>query len=81
MNAGSGNGWLRKADVRAKRFLFEAKRTGKLTLTVHTRVLRTLERQAANEGRMPVLPFELGGRNYVILTEDDFEELAYVELQ
>lgn len=81
MNAGSGNGWLRKADVRSKRFLFEAKRTGKLTLTVSFKVLRTLAAQAAAEGLMPVLPFELGGHNYVILTEDDFGELAGVESQ
>jgi hypothetical protein len=76
-NAGSGNGWARKADVRAGRFLFENKIcAGSKQITIKLADLRLVAQQAAAEGRTGVLQFDLGGHSYVVLTEDDFTELA-----
>lgn len=75
-NAGSGNGWTRKNDVRAARFLFENKLTaGKKQITLKLADLRGVAINAAREGRMPVLQFDLAGHQYVVLTEEDFQEL------
>lgn len=75
-NAGSGSGWLRKNDVRTTEFLFENK------LTINTKSislkevdLRELTERAIVEDRTPVLQFDLAGRRYVVLNENDFLEL------
>ena len=71
-NAGSGNGWSRKQDVRSKKFLVEAKWTSKKSFSIKADALRQLEHNAAIEDRIPVLAIELGGRRYVLVREDDF---------
>ena len=69
----SGAGVFRKADVRSDRFLYECKRTdNKRSITIKAADLEKLRQQALREGRSPALPFELNGRHYIILTEDDF---------
>ena len=70
-NAGSGSGWLRKNDVRSEDFLIENKFTDNLKFTD----LRDLETVAIKEDRTPVLQFDLGGKRYIILREDDFLEM------
>lgn len=75
-DARSGAGWKRKADVRSLTTLFEMKRTdNKRGITVKADDLELLRRHAAQIGRRPVLGFELNGRNYVILMEDDYIEM------
>lgn len=78
-NAGSGNGWVRKADVRSLRYLIEAKWTAKRSFTLKLQELRTLEHQAVIEGREPAFCIEFSedigngikvSRRYVILLED-----------
>lgn len=72
-NAGSGNGWMRKNDVRSEDFLIENKLTvSKKSITLKEVDLRELRERAIIEDRTPVLQFDLGGRNYVVLVEDDF---------
>jgi len=72
-NAGSGSGWVRKNDVRSDMFLIENKFTdNKKSYSIKASDLIQLNREAILESRIPVLQFDLAGRKYVILTEDDF---------
>jgi hypothetical protein len=71
-NAGSGNGWSRKNDVRSPRFLVEAKWTSKKSYSLKAQELRQLEHNAAMDNRIPVLCIELGGRRYVVVPEEHF---------
>jgi hypothetical protein len=77
-NAGSGSGWLRKNDVRSEQLLIENKLTiGIKSITIKDVDLRELRERAIVEDRTPVLQFDLNGRRYVVLVEDDF--LAMIE--
>lgn len=76
-NAGSGSFWSRKNDVRSSMFLIEHKYTAaKKSMSVKLEWLDDVWRNAVVEGLMPVLAFHLGGKNYVILSEDDFDVLV-----
>ena len=77
-NAGSGSFWLRKNDVRSVEFLIENKLTvATKSITLKELDLRELRERAIIEDRIPVLQFDLSGRHYVVLVEDDF--LAMIE--
>jgi hypothetical protein len=72
-NAGSGSGWLRKNDVRSESLLIENKLTiGTKSITLKNIDLVELRERAILEDRIPVLQFDLNGRHYVVLVEDDF---------
>lgn len=72
----SGAGWVKKNDVRADNFLIENKLTmNAKTYTVKFDELRALASNALKEDRVPVLQFDLGGKSFVILQEDDFLEM------
>lgn len=72
-NAGSGSGWLRKNDVRSSDLLIENKLTNnRKSYTVKLSDLVELNQRAIIEDRLPVLQFDLGGKHFVILNEDDF---------
>jgi hypothetical protein len=72
-NAGSGSGWLRKNDVRAENFLIENKLTENAkSYSIKFKELDELRQRAILDDRIAVLQFDLGGRNFVILNEDDF---------
>jgi hypothetical protein len=73
-NGGSGSGWSRKGDVRTKFTLIEAKRTDARQITLKATDLEKIWAEAWAEGRIPVLGFELAGRRYVVLNEDDYLE-------
>lgn len=76
-NAGSGSGWLRKNDVRTSNILIENKfTTNEKQITLKKQDLVELIERAILEDRLPVLQFDLAGRRYVVLTEDDFLEIA-----
>lgn len=73
----SGAGWIKKNDVRADNFLIENKLTMNAKYyTVKSDDLRALAANALKEDRMPVLQFDLGGKSFVILQEDDFLEMC-----
>lgn len=73
-NAGSGSGWLRKNDVRSHDFLIENKLTlNEKSYTIKHIDLKELNERAILQDRIPVLQFDLAGRHYVVLTEDDFQ--------
>jgi hypothetical protein len=76
VTSGSGNGWVNKGDVRTEHILFENKRTDNVAqITVKVKDLLLLEKQALMQGRMGVLQFEVGGRSYNIVTDEDFQTL------
>jgi len=75
-NAGSGSGWLRKNDVRTHELLIENKLTNnEKSYSIKAKELQELTQRAILEDRLAVLQFDLGGRHYVILNEDDFQEI------
>ncbi len=71
-NAGSGNQWNRKGDVREEKKLWEMKRTNSKSITIKYADLEEVRKQAALIGRLPVMHIELGKRRYVIIEEDDY---------
>lgn len=78
VNPGSGSGWVRKADVRTEGLLIENKlkmNPNAKSYSVKFTDLRDLTKRARSEGRIPVLQFDIGGHNYVVLVEDDFLEM------
>lgn len=71
----SGAFWNRKGDVTTDDLLIEHKWTGKKTFTVKAEVVEKIVDEAVLVGRTPVLGISLNGKNYVLLTEDDFYEM------
>lgn len=76
--AGSGSFWSRKGDVRSDKYLIEHKYTSKKSYGLKAEDLQKLEKEAIMVGREPLFCISLGGKNYVIQTEDDW--LAMVGL-
>jgi len=76
-NPRSGGRWDRRNDGRTNTELVEFKRTdNRHSITLLYNDLIGLYRHAVAESRRPVLGFELGGRNWVVLAESDYYELA-----
>ena len=77
VNAGSGNGWVRKGDVRSEQELWECKITSAKSYSLKEMDLRTVVNQATVDGRIPVFLVEFlkSGDSYVILTKDDYMEM------
>lgn len=73
-NPGSGNTWSRKNDVRTDDFSLELKVTGKKQFTLKASELEEGEKNAIVDGRRFAFGIELCGRNWVVLSEDDFVE-------
>ena len=78
MTPGSGATPFRKGDVRTSRELVEYKRTGKTQITLKAKDLQKIQTEALVEGRQALLGFEVGGKNYVVLSENDYEELRWL---
>lgn len=75
----SGAGWVRKNDVRSENLLIECKLTENMkSYTIKYVDLRELEVRAITEDRLPVLQFDLAGKQYVVLTQEDFLGLINV---
>lgn len=68
---GSGNG-IRKNDVRTPDTSFEMKWTGKKQYTLKAADLENGYKQALLDGRDFVFGIEMNGKNWVILSEDDY---------
>lgn len=82
VNAMSGAGWVRKADVRTDEYMVEAKtrmRDDAKTCTIRHSDLRDLSKRAYKEGRLPLYVFEFGPHSYVTMPEDDFLDLIGTE--
>ena len=76
-NSGSGNGWIRKSDIRADDVLIEAKITSAKSYSLKDDELIKNRNYAIVDGRMPIflVEFKITGNSYVILAEDDYLEL------
>lgn len=70
--AASGAFWSRKGDVRSDDLLVEHKYTAAKSISLTHTVLDKIRTEAIMDGRMPVLAFHLCGRDYVVISEDDF---------
>ncbi|WP_409238320.1 hypothetical protein [Streptomyces sp. PA5.6] len=75
VNSGSGNGWLHKNDVRSERFSFEAKTTEKKSYSLRIDDLLKAEENALISGREMVFAVELGGRNWMVVSQETFDTL------
>lgn len=76
VNSGSGNGWLRKNDVRTDTLSIEYKHTGAASYRLVAAELATAERNAVADGREMAFIVELGGREWVVLSEPFFAGLV-----
>ena len=74
LNSGSGNGWIRKADVRTPDRLIEFKTTTKSRYPLDSRELQKLFDQALLDGRIPVFEVEFAndGVTCVVLDKNDY---------
>ncbi|GHB52660.1 hypothetical protein GCM10010331_45370 [Streptomyces xanthochromogenes] len=75
VNPGSGNGWIHKNDVRSDRFSFEAKTTEKRSYSLKLDDLLKAEKNALISGREMVFAVELGGRNWMVVSQELFDTL------
>lgn len=74
VNSGSGNGWIRKGDVRTEDELFELKITDAKSYSLKDIELEKLTNQALVDGRMPIfmVQFKTTGNEWVIMSKDDY---------
>lgn len=77
VNAGSGNGWVRKGDVRSEKELWECKVTSAKSFSLKYEDLRKVFEQAIVDGRIPIFLIEFlkQGESFVVLTKDDYMEM------
>ncbi|MFF1701297.1 hypothetical protein [Streptomyces sp. NPDC058252] len=73
VNAGSGNGWVRKNDVRTPEYSVEYKVTGKISYSLKDKELITAEKQALLDGREMLFGTQMAsGRNWITMSEETF---------
>lgn len=77
VNSGSGNGWIRKGDVRTDNELWELKITSAKSYYLKDTDLIKLNTQALIDGRIPIfmVEFKGTGNEWVILSKDDYMDL------
>lgn len=80
VNSGSGNGWIRKADVRTETELYEFKTTTKESFSLKASDLMKLRDQALIDDKLPVFEIEFAERGHtaVILTKEDWLHIRKV---
>ena len=72
---GSGNKWHSKGDVITEDSLIEVKYTDKKSFSLKLEELLKIEREALMEDRVPLFGISFSGKNYVVMTEEDYETL------
>lgn len=77
VNSGSGNGWLRKGDVRTENELWELKITDAKSYSLKDAELQKNINQALLDRRIPIflVEFKPTRNRYVIMDENDYLEL------
>lgn len=77
VNSGSGNGWIRKSDVRTEHELIEAKVTGAKSYSLKDQELQNNYDYALMDGRIPIfmVEFQGTGNKWVIMQFDDYLDL------
>ncbi|MFV0135462.1 hypothetical protein ACLGIH_19960 [Streptomyces sp. HMX87] len=77
--AGSGAGWAVKNDVRNDRWSIECKTTASSRFSVTHAALVNAEKNALLDMRQMAFVFEMHGRNWVVISEENF--LRFLELE
>lgn len=77
--AGSGAGWAVKNDVRNDKWSIECKTTGASRFALTNRALLAAERNALLDMREMAFSIEMCGRNWVVISEENF--LRFLELE
>lgn len=75
VNAGSGNTWIRKNDVRSAEVSAEFKYTSKKQYTLKLADLLLAEKYALLDGREALFGLEMGEREWAIIPMDDYYEM------
>ncbi|MFI6512944.1 hypothetical protein ACIBCT_35545 [Streptosporangium sp. NPDC050855] len=75
-NSGSGNGWVRKNDVRSARFSIECKTTSAASYRLTDKELREAEKIALLDGRTMMFQIEMCGRKWDVIADEDLHELV-----
>lgn len=76
VNAGSGNGWVRKSDVRSDDVLFEMKYTDAKSFSLKRDDLTKAEKYALIDGREMVFGISFSGKDdYVVIPHEYYERL------
>jgi hypothetical protein len=76
VNAGSGNGWVRKNDVRTPQYSAEYKITGKSQYPLKDAELITAEKQALIDDREMLFGIQMAsGRTWITMSEEHFLSL------
>ena len=79
-NVMSGGGWVRKNDVRTPDFSIEYKVTEKKSYSLKSKELAQAERYALIDGRIMLFGVRMDdGRNWIVISEDDFLEIVGAE--
>lgn len=76
---GSGNQWHTKNDVRTPKTSFEMKYTGKSQYILKASELEEGAKNALLDSRDFVFGIEMNGRNWIVISEDDYEYLVESE--
>jgi hypothetical protein len=74
VNSGSGNGWIRKGDVRTENELWELKITSAKSYSLKDAELEKNYNQALVDGRIPIfmVEFKTTENAWVIMSKDDY---------
>ena len=77
VNSGSGNGWVRKGDVRSGDELYELKITSAKSYALKDAELTKNYTNALIDGRIPIflIEFKTSGNSWVVLSKDDYMDL------
>lgn len=75
---GSGNGWMRKNDVRSDDVSFEMKYTDAKQFALKVADLTKAEEHAIRDGREMVFGISFSGERFVLITEDYYATLTGV---
>lgn len=77
--AGSGSGWAVKNDVRTDVWSVECKTTTKASYTLTHASLLNAEKNAILDMREMAFAIEMKGRNWIVVSEDNFLRLTAKE--
>lgn len=75
---GSGNGWMRKADIHTDRLLVECKTTLKKSYSLNVDTFNKLKYQAIVENKDPIMEIEFAEHNTTLVVMDKNDFLAKV---
>lgn len=75
MTPGSGNGWVKKNDVRTPELSIEAKYTDSKGYRLTQAELHTAERHALIDGREMVFIVSFSGEEWAVIREEDYRSM------